>query len=104
MMSGVSGEVSGLSRVPTCMPTMWAESFSLTIPSAWVALLMMVLYLAALAVKVPVSFPLAVRLHLAPCWALGGLEVPPGATASHFTTLHHTSPDSPCPLHAPQPT
>ena len=63
---------SRLSRVPTCMPTMWAESFSLTIPSACVALLMMVLYLAALAVKVPVSFPLAVRLHLAPCWALGG--------------------------------
>ena len=37
--------------------------------SACVALLMMVLYLFALAVNVPVSLSLGVLLHLAPCCA-----------------------------------
>ena len=51
------------------MPAMCVVNFSFTMLSACVALLMMVRYLVALAVNVPVSLSLGVRLHLAPCCA-----------------------------------
>ena len=51
------------------MPAMCVVNFSFTMLSACVALLMMVRYLVALAVNVPVSLSLGVRLHFVPCCA-----------------------------------